>query len=47
MERGIRALMDVHNADPEPFRWTNFANDILAAIQRFCRLTLRIGGTSE
>jgi hypothetical protein len=26
--------------DPKPFRWTKSADDILAAIQRFCVRTL-------
>jgi hypothetical protein len=46
-EGDIRAFIDTHNADPKPFRWTKSADDILAAIQRFCQLTLQIGGTME
>jgi hypothetical protein len=33
----IIALIDHHNADPKPFRWTKSADDILASIERFCR----------
>jgi transposase len=47
LERDIRAFIDAHNADPKPFRWTKSADDILAAIQRFCQRTLKIGGTTE
>jgi hypothetical protein len=34
----IAAFIDRHNADPKPFRWTKPADDILASIERFCRL---------
>ena len=44
LERDIRAFIDAHNADPKPFRWTKSADDILAAIQRFCQ---RTSGRSE
>lgn len=47
LERDIIAFIDTHNADPKPFRWTKSADDILAAIQRFCQRTLQIGGTTE
>ena len=47
LEHDIRAFVDAHNAHPEPFRWTKSADDILAAIQRFCQRTLQIGGTTE
>ncbi len=39
LENDIRAFIDAHNADPKPFRWTKSADDILAAIQRFCQRT--------
>ncbi|HEY7608460.1 MAG TPA: IS630 family transposase, partial [Alphaproteobacteria bacterium] len=29
-----------HNAEPKPFRWTKSADDILAAVNRFCLRTL-------
>jgi transposase len=32
----IMAFIDQHNANPKPFRWTKSADDILAAIERFC-----------
>lgn len=47
LENDIRAFIDTHNADPKPFRWTKSADDILAAIQRFCQRTQQIGGTTE
>ncbi len=46
LEADIRAFIDVHNADPAPFRWTESADDILAAIQRFCTRTNKISTTS-
>jgi transposase len=47
LEADIRAFIDAHNASPKPFRWTKSADDILAAIQRFCLRTQQIGGTTE
>jgi transposase len=32
----IMSLLDQHNADSAPFRWTKSADDILASIERFC-----------
>jgi transposase len=40
LEKAIEAYIEANNADPEPFRWTKTADDILAGIQRFCRRTL-------
>jgi transposase len=47
LEADIRAFIEAHNADPKPFRWTKSADDILAAIQRFCLRSQQIGGTTE
>ena len=47
LERDIRAFIDAHNADPRPFRWAKSADDILAAIQRFCHRTQQIGRITE
>jgi hypothetical protein len=47
LESDIRTFIDAHNADPKPFRWTRSADDILAAIQRFCARTPQIEGTTE
>ena len=32
----IRAFIDKHNQDPKPFKWTKSADDMLAAVKRFC-----------
>ena len=42
LEIAIRAYLDAINADPKPFRWTKSADDILAAVKRFCLKTLEI-----
>jgi hypothetical protein len=42
LEIAIRTDLDVVNADPKPFRWTKSADDILAAVKRFCLKTLDI-----
>jgi transposase len=36
LEAAITAFLDKHNAEPKPFRWIKSADDILAAIERFC-----------
>jgi hypothetical protein len=46
-ENDIRTFINSHNADPKPFRWTKSADDILAAIQRFCARTRQIEGITE
>jgi hypothetical protein len=40
LEAAIEAYIAATNADPRPFRWTKSADDILAAVQRFCTRTL-------
>jgi transposase len=40
LERAINAYIKTRNADPKPFRWTKFADDILASVERFCRRTI-------
>ena len=40
LEASIEAYISATNADPRPFRWTKSADDILAAVQRFCTRTL-------
>jgi hypothetical protein len=42
LETAIRAYLDAVNADPKPFRWTKSADDVLAAVNRFCLKTLEI-----
>lgn len=39
LENDIKAYIDTVNANPKPFRWTKSADDILAAINRFCLRT--------
>lgn len=36
LEAAINAFLDQHNANPRPFRWIKSADDILAAVERFC-----------
>jgi transposase len=36
LHNAIDQFVEQHNADPSPFRWTKSADDILAAIERFC-----------
>jgi hypothetical protein len=36
LEAAINAFPDCHNAEPKPFWWVKSADDILAAIERFC-----------
>ena len=35
LEADIRAFIEQHNEDPNPFKWTKSADDILAAVKRF------------
>jgi hypothetical protein len=42
LEASIQACIEATNADPKPFRWTKPADDILAAVQRFCTRTLTV-----
>jgi hypothetical protein len=39
LEAAIKTYIDAHNAAPKPFNWTKSADDILAAVQRFCQRT--------
>ncbi len=45
LETAIRTYIDTINENPKPFRWTKSADDILAAIERFCLATLKIAQT--
>ncbi len=45
LETTIRIYIDATNADPKPFRWTKSADDILAAVERFCRRTTVVNVT--
>jgi len=40
LEAAIREYIDVHNEDPQPFRWTRTADQILDSISRYARRTL-------
>ena len=42
LEAAITAYIDARNAAPKPFRWVKSADDILAAVQRFCQRTIAI-----
>jgi len=42
LERDIRAFLDAHNEDPQPFVWTKSADQILASIARTCQLSLEL-----
>ena len=41
LEADIRSFIEQHNANPKPFRWTKSADEILAAVKRFCQKTER------
>ena len=41
LESAIKDYIKTVNADPRPFKWTKSADDILAAIKRFCLATLK------
>jgi hypothetical protein len=38
LKAAINAFLDQHNAAPQPLRWIKSADDILAAMERFCVL---------
>jgi len=42
LETAINSFIDHHNRAPKPFVWTKNADDILAAIKRFCTRTLAV-----
>ncbi|MEW9853793.1 IS630 family transposase, partial [Novosphingobium sp. M1R2S20] len=41
LEEDILAFIEAHNQNPKPYRWTKSADDILAAVRRFCQKTMR------
>src|SRR5512143_4247116 len=45
LEAAIHAYIEAHNANLKPFRWVKSADDILAAVDRFCRRTLKTNAT--
>jgi transposase len=42
LEAAISEFISQHNGAPKPFTWTKSADDILAAIERFCTRTIAI-----
>jgi transposase len=42
LEAAIKTYLDAHNENPKPFRWTKTADDILAAVERFCQRTVEV-----
>jgi hypothetical protein len=45
LEAAIERFIKTCNANPKPFVWTKSADDILAAIKRFCLATLKTAQT--
>lgn len=39
LEADILAFIEQHNKNPKPFKWTKSADEILAAVKRFCQKT--------
>ncbi|SNX74646.1 putative transposase [Cereibacter ovatus] len=39
LEADIVAFIEAHNENPKPYRWVKSADDILAAVKRFCQRT--------
>ena len=39
LEVDITAFIDAHNENPEPNKWVKSADDIPAAVKRFCQRT--------
>lgn len=39
LESDIVAFIDAHNQDPKPYKWVKSADEILAAVKRFCQKT--------
>jgi hypothetical protein len=39
LQADIHALIDCHNQNPKPFKWTKSADQILASVKRFCQKT--------
>ena len=40
LEAAVQAFIAAHNTEPRPFKWTKSADNILAAVKRFCLRTL-------
>ena len=39
LEADITAFIEAHNENPKPYRWVKSADEILAAVKRFCQKT--------
>ncbi len=39
LEADVRSFIERHNENPAPFKWTRSADEILAAVKRFCHKT--------
>jgi len=44
LEAAIHSFLDQHNANAKAFKWIKSADDILAAIERYCVLSNTIAG---
>jgi putative transposase len=40
LEADINAFIEAHNENPRPYRWVKTADEILAAVKRFCQKTM-------
>ena len=47
LETAIRSYIEAVNDDPKPFRWTKSADNILAAIKRFCLKSFEIAAAQK
>jgi hypothetical protein len=39
LEADLKRYIDINNENPKPFVWTKTADEILAAVARFCKRT--------
>ena len=42
LEADIAAFIKAHNKNPKPYKWVKSADDILAAVRRFCQKTMML-----
>jgi len=40
LKADIVAFIEVHNQNPKPYKWVKSADEILAAVKRFCQKTM-------
>lgn len=40
LEADIVAFINTHNENPKPYKWVKSADEILAAVKRFCQKTM-------